>query len=574
MSRVASRWCALALLAGHLALVVGNIWVHSDTLYESMHLASGIVAWRTGRLDAYRVNPPLVRMLAALPATLAYSEAELPLVDDPRALRSEFGLGVQILKRLRRDLDILLIWGRLACLPFALVGAVACWRWARAMAGEAAGLVALALWCLSPGVLSYGALTLTDGPAAACTVLAGWAYYTWLVHGEAHRAFCAGLALGTACLAKFTCLILVPLFGLAWLWHAWQQRRAMHAPATRPSWRQLLLLYGVALLLVNTAYGFEGTFRPLGRYAFVSLRLGAPRLDTKVVTTGNRFAGTPLGWIPVPLPALYVDGIDLQWRDCDSPSRCFLAGRWLPNGVWYCYLYGLAASAPLGHWAAGLLAGVCALWRWREQLGAARLTAPAMALAILALVSCEPAMCEHLRYVLPAAGPAFVWVASTLCRPGSHLRLRCWGAGACLLASAASVLWHYPHTLWYYNELVGGPLGGIRLLGQANSGHDRRFLERWLAAHPEARPFYTDMLTDLLPREAWAEGVERIPEGSLPPGWYGVRFMAHFLEPPLYPQLQRARLVGRAGYSIGIYYLSPAEGRRPREEADGAKQRQ
>ena len=75
MSRVASRWCALALLAGHLALVVGNIWVHSDTLYESMHLASGIVAWRTGRLDAYRVNPPLVRMLAALPATPAYSEA-------------------------------------------------------------------------------------------------------------------------------------------------------------------------------------------------------------------------------------------------------------------------------------------------------------------------------------------------------------------------------------------------------------------------------------------------------------------------------------------------------------------
>jgi hypothetical protein len=557
-------WCAAGLLLGYVGLLLGNIWLHSGTLYEGMHLASGMAAWRTGRLDAYRVNPPLVRLLASLPAVLAFSERELPLKENPADLRSELSLGEQFYNHAGRDAHRLIVWGRLACLPFGVLGAVACWRWARAMAGEAAGLAALALWCVSPGVLTYAAVTTTDGPAAACTVLAGWAYYAWLVHGEAHRAFWAGLALGAACLTKFTCLVLVPVFACLWILHVWQQRRAKPNDESRPSLAQLGLLFGVALIAVNTAYGFEGTFRPLGRYAFTSLRLGAPRLDTSTVATGNRFADTPLGWVPLPLPALYVEGIDLQWRDMDRPGACYLAGRWLPKGVWYYYVYGLAVKAPLGHWVMGLLAGLCALVRWRGQLKAARLSAPALALAVLVLVSSETNMCTHMRYVLPGAGPFFVWAGASLCGQGRWLKLRCGVAGACLLGSAASVLWYYPHTLAYFNELAGGPLGGPRhLLGSnVDAGQDGWLLERWLAQHREARPFFTNHLFVGRPAEPWARGVEPIPAAPLPEGWYGVSVNAVVAEPPTYPDLRRARLVGRVGYSIYVYYLDPAPERR------------
>lgn len=560
MSRAVSRWCAGSLLLTYLGLLLGNVCVHSQTGYEAMHLASGIIAWRTGCFEAYRVNPPLVRMIAALPAVLVYSEAELPLVEDRAALRSELSLGEQLAERLGRRVDDVVIWGRLACLPFALLGAVACWRWARAIAGEAAGLAALALWCISPGVLTFGAVTVTDGPAAACTVLAGWAFYTWLVHGEAYRAWWAGLALGLALLTKFTCMVLIPVFGALWVLQRWQCRRAAPPQKCGARFGHLVLLLAIALLVVHTIYGFEGTFRPLGRYAFTSLRLGAPRLGTLVAATGNRFEGTPLGWVPVPLPSLFVEGIDLQWRDMDTPRRCYIAGRWLPEGVWYWYLYGLAVKAPLGHWAFALLAGVCALGAWREQLRAARLCAPAIALAVLVLVSSETNMCEYLRYVLPAAGPFFVWAASSVCRHGPYIKLRWGAAAACIVSSAASVLWYYPHTLAYFNELAGGPMGGPHHLSGQNIawGQDGFYFEQWLKEHPDARPLYTYLLGPRLPTEPWAQGVREMPQGTLPAGWYAVNATELFSKSTPYRELRRARQVGRAGYSIYIYYLSPA----------------
>lgn len=558
MSRAVLRWCIAGLLLSHLGLLLGNIWLHSSTGYEQMHLASGIVAWRTGRFQAYSVNPPLVRLVAALPAVLFYSEAELPLVEDTTVFRPEASLGLQLAQRLGCRVNDALIWARLACLPFSLLGAVACWGWGRAMGGDAAGLVALGLWCFSPGLLTYGAVTTTDGPTAACTVLAGWAYYTWLVHGQAHRAWCAGLALGLALLAKFTCLVLLPGFVAIWVLQRWQHRRAALPPGARPSFAQLALLAAVAFLVVNTAYGFEGTLRPLGRYAFTSPRMGAPAVRTHVVATGNRFQGTPLGWLPVPLPSLYVEGLDLQCWDLDQLRPCYLGGRWLPEGVWYYYLYGLAVKAPLGHWVLALCAGMGVLGGWRRQLQASRLLAPALALAILVLVSCEANGCMFLRYVLPAAGPFFVWTASSVCWPGGWFRGRCWGAAACLAASAVSVLWYYPHTLAYFNELAGGPAAGPRhLLGaEVDFGQDRKFLLRWLAANPHARPFYTNMLLLGVADEPWARDVHEMPQGPLPEGWYGVSVNDVYGQPPPYPELRLARKVGRIGYSIYIYQLA------------------
>lgn len=143
------------------------------------------------------------------------------------------------------------------------------------------------------------------------------------------------------------------------------------------------------------------------------------------------------------------------------------------------------------------------------------------------------------------------------------MRLRCWGVAACLLASGASVLWYYPHTLAYFNELAGGPLGGPRHLSLSNfgAGQDARFLLRWLAEHPEARPFYTYLLRFGLPQEPWAAGVHEMPQGKLPEGWYAVNPSDLFEERPFYPQLKDAQLVGRAGYSIYIYRLGPGAAR-------------
>jgi hypothetical protein len=64
-----STWHRRSLVAAALALNTAMLaWSaarHSPTLNEPDHLASGLIEWRTGSTAYYRVNTPLVRLLAA-----------------------------------------------------------------------------------------------------------------------------------------------------------------------------------------------------------------------------------------------------------------------------------------------------------------------------------------------------------------------------------------------------------------------------------------------------------------------------------------------------------------------------
>ena len=56
----------LVLLATQAGLLAYSATRHSPTHLEPAFLAAGISHWQFGRFELYRVNPPLVRMGAAL----------------------------------------------------------------------------------------------------------------------------------------------------------------------------------------------------------------------------------------------------------------------------------------------------------------------------------------------------------------------------------------------------------------------------------------------------------------------------------------------------------------------------
>ena len=59
----------VSLLIVHTGLLAWRAWRHRPGFGggRASHLPAGISHWRFGRFDLYRVNPPLVRMVAALP---------------------------------------------------------------------------------------------------------------------------------------------------------------------------------------------------------------------------------------------------------------------------------------------------------------------------------------------------------------------------------------------------------------------------------------------------------------------------------------------------------------------------
>jgi hypothetical protein len=116
---------------------------------------------------------------------------------------------------------------------------------------------------------------------------------------------------------------------------------------------QLGLILLIAVYFINLGYGFEGSFRRLGDFTFTSHTLAG--LPDARYPHSNRFAGTWLENLPVPLPRNYVQGIDTQKTDFDNKIWSYLRGEWRHGGWWFYYLYAWAIKEPIGTWLLLLL---------------------------------------------------------------------------------------------------------------------------------------------------------------------------------------------------------------------------
>ena len=594
------------LLAASAMLLAWGAYVHSPTLNEPGHLASGLSHWKLGQFEAYCVNPPLVRMIAAIPVLLAGPETNWRSLEYGSRRRPEFALGEDFVACNGERCQWYFVLARWACIPMVLLGGYLCYRWATALYGPTGGLLALALWCFCPNILGHGQLITADVGATVLSLAACYSFWLWLKRPTWPAALTSGAVLGLAELTKMTLVVLLPLWLVMWLTYRWQDR---HEIAARGWLRELGMLaarMAIALYVVNLGYGFDGSCTRLGEFKFFSAALGAAAGAEKAPAVGgNRFAKSWLASVPVPLPRNYLSGIDLQRKDFENyPRPSYLAGSFSRKGWWYYYLYALAIKVPLGTWLLVLLAASCRLWpkmpappvdsdqgwaaptptntdarpsaTWRDEFV---LLCPAV--AVLALVSSQTGFSEHMRYVLPAFPFCYVWIGRLAPLLGAQRRLLTGVAAAALLWSVASSLVVYPHSLSYFNELAGGPMGGPRHLIHSNVdwGQDLHFLKRWLDEHPEAKPLNLAYFGYVDPKTFGIEyRAPVLPAATekgesprhVPPGWYAisvnfVRGLPHFSyqgegRGMVYAQdalerFQRLRPIATAGYSIYIYHV-------------------
>ena len=211
-------WMCLLLttvLCVHLTLLLYSAWQDSPVHAELQQLPAGLYHWQYCRFDFADVNPPLVRLIAALPVSWMS-----PNVDwqhwDPRIYdRPEYDIGHKFVEANGMRCQKIFFVGRCACIPFTLLGALLCWCWAKQLYGELAGLLATTLWCFSPWILGHGHLISADIAAASMALAVAYSVSTWLRARTWSRASFAGFVLGVAQLTKLTLLIAYPLI-LIW----------------------------------------------------------------------------------------------------------------------------------------------------------------------------------------------------------------------------------------------------------------------------------------------------------------------------------------------------------------------
>ena len=566
-----------AILATHALLLAWIDYRNSPTIDEVAHLPAGISHLLLARFDLYRVNPPLVRSVAAIPVVVAGAKTDWSSYSIAPGNRAEFAVGEAFVKANGAKVFWYFTLARWACIPFSLVGGYFCYRWARWLYGPAPGVVAAALWSFSPNILGNAAMITPDAGAAAFGVMCGYCFHRWLADPRWLRAFTTGAALGLAALAKTTWIVLFPLLPALWLVWALVNRRTRTRRGRSSEARQLSAALLTAIYLINLGYGFEGSFRRLGDFKFVGRLFAGPG---EQVPYGNRFAGSWLGYLVVPLPSSYLEGIDIQKSDFERGKVSFLRGEQRLGGWWHYYLYALAIKVPTGALVLALLAAGLTARRGFSAGAMNEAVVIAPAIVVLLIVSSQTGFSRHFRYLLPAIPFAFVSVSKIARAVALGHRSLGLVSAACLCWSMASGMAVYPHCLSYFNELVGGPTRGRSHLVDANVdwGQDLLYLAHWAEAHPAAVPLYVSYFGTVDPKLAGIEAMPLRHEATAPetpfatakiadplkPGWYAVSVnhlgaYRHWQASgnPDDSQFLRLMPVSRAGYSICIYRVQP-----------------
>ncbi len=466
-------WYVAATLAALLGLgLTADSALRSSATYDEVaYLRVGATWWRTGDQRAMtRMGSPLTFWKwQQAPVLWAIDRAGFPeLIDDPIA-------------------------NQRALLPLIRLGALHVWvlalaltaTWARLRYGPRAMAMAAAVFAMSPNLIGHGALATMELPLSACAAAAFLLFWRFLRDGRVTPFLGAAAVSGLAYSCKFTAILFPPILGLAWMIDRLRlgERRPLRGLVRvglgTAAFSALMLLAD----LVVTGFATLPISERTGDHPAVAGRLGAglDRLVSRAIET--------------PIPCDLV-GFAVQLGHQKRGGMSYLLGERRAWGWRHYYLVTLAVKVPL---AFGFLLACRAACRRRGPPVAGDALIPTFLVAFLAIASIASTRNYGLRYLLPMAPAAIVWVSALAERgPWSH---RSALAGLAGMALALGMI--HPHELSYFNLLGGGPVGGRRILSDSclDWGQGARSLARLQEQRPEFRDltFYAFGDTDTDP---------------------------------------------------------------------------
>jgi hypothetical protein len=570
------------LLCLHATLAVRSLIQENPTIDEVIHLPAGLTYWQKGTFRLYRHNPPLVKLVAALPLLgdhLVLDYTKDSWRSDPP---NKAAFAHEFMENNASDYFELFTRARLWMPLFSIIGGLVVFSWSRALYGTLGGLLSLSLWVFGPNILAHTRLVTTDMGATSLGALATFVFWLYLKKPSWSRACLAGVCLGLGELSKFSLLLLYGVWPILLVLKLLLERPCLRL-AIR-SGAQFLVMVILSILIIDIGYGFEGVGTSLGSYEFTCRTLtvpvppgmARPRNADKLLDGAwrfrvNRFRETPFAMLPVPLPRHYVLGFDDQKLEAEGIPRKFLDpkatgpdgdeidsypvyldGTLAQKSWWYYYLLTLVYKVPEGT-SLLVLGSLVALGFSRRSRSSgfdelAVLLVPAL---VLFAMSTLTNINLGLRYVLPIFPYVFIstgklapWALGFEQRKVRRLAVAAILVPLCLTVVATLSI--HPHYLAYFNLASGGPGQGSRHLIDSNIdwGQDLVTLRRWLSKNAPGERVGLAYFGQINPRifEARGEGFDWFLPPPLPgtmptndiPARYKFRSEPIRLEPGLY----------------------------------------
>lgn len=519
------------------SLQIASYRQKSATFDEPLHLTAGYLAVQRGDYRLDPTHPPLLRMWAALPLTaMVDMPADTTPIDRTPSRRwtsQSFGFAHDFLYR-GQDADRLLYAARFMVVLLGAALGLLLWAWAWEWLGPVAAVGVLGFYLIEPNLSAHATLVTTD--AGLTLFYAGTVYFLWRTTRRFSWSNVAGTALcfGCAIISKFSGVLLAPVV-VALLVVAWWSRKT-----TITGGRVLLLLSVLAFttfLMIWAIYGFRYTPGPSSDWIYRSREMVQVDRYLPVV-------GSVLNWIDAHrlLPNGFTQGFVLSFAT-SAPMAGYLDGEIRATGWWYYFPVAFLIKTPvalLGFFAVGVGAAVFSRRR-RDGLTLFFATLPAASYFAVAMTSDINIGLRHVLPIYPFVLLLAVIGALAIAQLPGKLK---W---ALLLAPLG--LWIftfarvYPHTLTFFNRLVGGPAHGWNYLADSNLdwGQHLKTLKSWMDEHQ-------------------VEHINLAYFGMADPGYYGINYTYLPGSPLASPGSPPPRLPGYLAISVTTLtgtYLRP-----------------
>ena len=474
----------------------------SATVDEPIHLAAGYAALAKSDYRFEGTHPPFMRMWAALPL-LFLGDVHLDTTVIDRAPPPEWISGSTAFTHatkflyLDNDADRLLNAARFMIVLCGIGLGVLIFAWTYEWLGFVPAAWATAFYTISPTVLANTSLVTTDA-GVSCFIF-GTVYLLWRTTRRYSAANVAGLIafFMLAVVTKFSALILGPLIVVLLVLAACAgtsitpRRIAALVPA----------LAAAAVLAIWAVYGFR--YAPSESAAWVLSLESAPLAQT--VPAVARMTG----WIDRHhlLPNMFTEGFLVFAQSMTPQTDTFLAGDYSRSGRWYYFPVAFLIKTPVGFLVLIAIGVATCLWR-RREFGALNEGFLFVPIAIYLAAAMNNPFQVGIRHILPLFPFLLVITAA-----GVRLLVQTLSGRLILAAPVAAWVMTlasvYPHTLTFFNRMIGGPRHGSEYLADSNVdwGQGLKALKSWMSRHEVAR-------------------VELAYFGSADPRYYGIDYAA------------------------------------------------
>jgi hypothetical protein len=516
------------------------------------HVPTGYVFLKTGDFVYATDSPALARYIASFP--LLFMDVKLPPERSfwARDDRAEFSR--EFLYDLNRNIvGKIIFFARMPMIALGAFGGIFLFSWTKRRYGSQIAVLTSIFYFLSPNILAHARFATTDIAAIVfimCSVLTFWDFLKSLRYKQ---SLIAGVFLGLAMMAKYSALLLLPLYFVL-VFIIFIARILSKEKNSGSIFLMFLVFLSVSFLVLWAGYAFEfkpflqDALRPEGKVDFFK-----SILHRVFPSASNGFMDKSINalyTVPMPLSS-YILGVIGVLKHGIEGARTFFMGVWKQAGHPMYYLLAFFIKTPVPVIVTFFLGTFFLITRKEKRLLGVYLL---FIIAAFFVTASRASLQLGLRYVLPVYPLIFVISAiglSLLFQRGYLSKI----LGIVFVVWLFAVqIFIWPDYLSYFNELIGGPKNGYKYLRESNLD--------WGQDLPALRDFMAKENIDYVKLDYFGEGdpsLYDIKSGTIKrfekekPGDFVYAISVNYIDG--YPWTQRKKPDARAGYSILIYDL-------------------